>query len=142
MNTADRSIKLLDVALRRRFAFFELMPDSSLLEGTVINGLQMDVLLDTLNAKIAQVEGRVKQIGHALLMADGELISEPEGLADRFRQDILPLLQAYCYDDYSAPEKYFGEKLVNADANSLNADVINNDGALIEALIELVNNQD
>lgn len=142
MNTADRSIKLLDVALRRRFAFFELMPDPGLLEGTVINGLQVDVLLETLNAKIAQVEGREKQIGHALLMVDGEPIAEPEELADRFRQDILPLLQEYCYDDYSALEKYLGKKLVNADANSLNADVINDDSALIEALIELVNNQD
>lgn len=142
MNTADRSIKLLDVALRRRFAFFELMPDPGLLEGTVINGIQVDVLLETLNAKIAQVEGREKQIGHALLMADGEPIAEPEELADRFRQDILPLLQEYCYDDYSALEKYLGKKLVNADANSLNADVINDDAALIEALIELVNDQD
>ena len=142
MNTADRSIKLLDVALRRRFAFFELMPDSELLEGTVINGLQLDALLETLNEKIAKSEGREKQIGHALFMSDGEPISEPEELADRFRQDVLPLLQEYCYDDYSALEKYLGTKIVNAEENSLNADLINNDTALIEALSDLVNNQD
>jgi len=142
MNTADRSIKLLDVALRRRFAFFELMPDPELLEGTVVNGLQLDALLETLNSKIAEVEGREKQLGHALFMVDGEPITEPEELVDRFRQDVLPLLQEYCYDDYSALEKYLGSKLVNADANSLNANIINDDGALIEALIDLINNQD
>ncbi len=142
MNTADRSIKLLDVALRRRFAFFELMPNPDLLKGADINGLQLDSLLEALNSKIAQVEGREKQIGHALLMANGEPIDEPEELADRFRQDILPLLQEYCYDDYGALEKYLGKKLVSADANSLNTDVINNDASLIEALIDLVNSQD
>jgi 5-methylcytosine-specific restriction protein B len=142
MNTADRSIKLLDVALRRRFAFFEFMPDSELLEGNVISGLQLDALLDTLNSKIAQHEGREKQIGHALFMSDGVPITEPEELAERFRQDVLPLLQEYCYDDYSALEKYLGSKLVNADSNSLNADLINDDAALIESLIDLVNNQD
>lgn len=142
MNTADRSIKLLDVALRRRFAFFELMPDPELLEGTAINGLQVDALLETLNKKIAQYEGREKQIGHALLMSDGKPISEPEELADRFRQDILPLLQEYCYDDYSALGKYLGTKIVNPEANSLNADLISNDTALIEALMDLVNSRD
>jgi len=140
MNTADRSIKLLDVALRRRFSFFELMPDADLLKGTVINGLQLDALLETINSKIAQVEGREKQIGHALFMANGEPITEPEELADRFRQDILPLLQEYCYDDYSALENYLGSKLVSAGANSLNADVIYDDASLLEALIDLVNN--
>ena len=45
------------MALRRRFAFFELMPDAELLEGTVINGLQLDALLETLNEKIAQIGG-------------------------------------------------------------------------------------
>jgi 5-methylcytosine-specific restriction protein B len=140
MNTADRSIKLLDVALRRRFSFFELMPDTDLLKGTVINGLQLDALLETINSKIAQVEGREKQIGHALFMANGEPITEPEELADRFRQDILPLLQEYCYDDYSALENYLGSKLVSADANSLNTDVINDNASLLEALIDLANN--
>jgi 5-methylcytosine-specific restriction protein B len=95
-----------------------------------------------LNEKIAKSEGREKQIGHAFFMSDGEPISEPEELADRFRQDVLPLLQEYCYDDYSALEKFLGTKFVNAEENSLNTDLINNDTALIEALSDLVNNQD
>lgn len=139
MNTADRSIKLLDVALRRRFSFFELMPDPELLQGTVVNGLPLDVLLETLNKRIALYEGREKQIGHALLMSNSEPINDPEELANRFRQDILPLLQEYCYDDYVSLEKYIGRKLVDSEANSLNADVINSDEALIKALIDLVN---
>lgn len=139
MNTADRSIKLLDVALRRRFSFFELMPDSDLLQGTVINGLPLDLLLETLNKRIALFEGREKQIGHAYLMSNSEPINDPEELANRFRQDILPLLQEYCYDDYISLEKYLGSKLVDSEENSLNADIVNNDEALIEALIALVN---
>lgn len=142
MNTADRSIKLLDVALRRRFAFFELMPNSELLQGTVINGLPLDAVLDTINGKISKMEGREKQIGHALFMAGGEPISELSEFGDRFRQDVLPLLQEYCYDDYSALEQYLGPKLVDMETKSLNMEIINDDTALIEALYDLVNNQD
>ena len=138
MNTADRSIKLLDVALRRRFAFFELMPDPELLNGSVINGLELDSFLEALNKRIAETEGREKQIGHALLMEGGRPITEPEEFACRFRQDILPLLQEYCYEDYTALQNYLGKKLVDADTNSLKADVIQSDASLIEALIELI----
>lgn len=141
MNTADRSIKLLDVAFRRRFSFFELMPDSSLLEGTVINGLALDDFLDKLNLKIAQTEGREKQIGHALLMRDGSPIEEPEEFCNCFRQDILPLLQEYCYDDFSILEKYLGGNLVDLERNELKFDCINDDNSLIEALVELVKSQ-
>ncbi|MEA4909868.1 MAG: AAA family ATPase [Anaerolineaceae bacterium] len=140
MNTADRSIKLLDIALRRRFAFFELMPDPELLQGANVNGLALDALLEKLNLSIARYAGREKQLGHALLMTDGEPLSDPDELADRFRQDILPLLQEYCYDDYATLGNYLGKKLV-IDNNAINAEVLYNNAALIEALIALVYNQ-
>ena len=58
MNTADRSIKLLDAALRRRFAFLECMPDSELLHGAAVGDLALDDFLDGLNQRIARFEGR------------------------------------------------------------------------------------
>jgi 5-methylcytosine-specific restriction enzyme B len=138
MNTADRSIKIIDIALRRRFSFFEIMPNSDLLQGAVVNGLNLDLLLEALNKRIALYEGREKQIGHALLMSNGEPIKDPEEFAERFRQDILPLLQEYCYEDYASLERYIGSRLVDSENNTLNTDIINNDEALIESLIDLV----
>ena len=86
MNTADRSIKLLDSALRRRFAFVELMPKPSLLQGGKIGGLLLDDFLEALNERIARKEGREKQIGHSFLMDRDGPISEQEEFARRFRQ--------------------------------------------------------
>ncbi|MEP7228030.1 MAG: AAA family ATPase, partial [Gemmatimonadales bacterium] len=114
MNTADRSIKLLDAALRRRFAFIELMPDVEPLAGKV-GDLDLQVFLSELNAKIAATEGREKQIGHSFLLdEDGQPVTTPEAFAQRFRYEILPLLQEYAYEDYSELESYIGPKLVNA----------------------------
>src|SRR5579884_533634 len=109
MNTADRSIKLLDAALRRRFAFIEIMPDVTLLRGAVVSGLSLDAFLATLNERIARLEGREKQIGHAFLLDNGQAVDEPKEFVDRFRQEILPLLQEYCYDDYAELARYVGD---------------------------------
>jgi 5-methylcytosine-specific restriction enzyme B len=113
MNTADRSIKLLDSAMRRRFAFIELMPDVELIRGAKIHGLDLADFLLQLNARIAEHAGREKQIGHSFLMENGHPVSDPEEFARRFRQEILPLLQEYCYDDYGALAQYLGSKLVD-----------------------------
>ncbi|HOK45112.1 MAG TPA: AAA family ATPase, partial [Bryobacteraceae bacterium] len=133
MNTADRSIKLLDAALRRRFAFLELMPDSSLLRGKVGN-LLVDEFLDELNRRIAEREGREKQIGHSFLLDGDGPVVDPGEFARRFRQEILPLLQEYCYDDYTVLAKYIGEKLVDKDAQMLNEEILAKPDRLIEAL--------
>ncbi len=103
MNTADRSIALLDVALRRRFAFVEVMPDPALLmdagveyEGTVV---PLGDLLRTLNRGIARSIGRDHQIGHSYLLnvakADGE--DRLATLEFVWNNQILPLLEEYFY---------------------------------------------
>jgi 5-methylcytosine-specific restriction protein B len=136
MNTADRSIKLLDAALRRRFAFIELMPDTELLRGAGVGALMLDEFLEGLNRRVAKTEGREKQIGHSFLLENGAPVAEADEFARRFRQEILPLLQEYCYEDYGALAGYIGEKIVNREANALNFEYLNDPEALIEVLAE------
>lgn len=136
MNTADRSIRLLDAALRRRFAFIELMPDIELLRGAKVGNLALDSFLEGLNARIARTEGREKQIGHSFLLDDGEPVADAEEFSVQFRQEILPLLQEFCYDDYAALAGYLGNKLVDADSRSLNHEKLADPEALVMALEE------
>lgn len=119
MNTADRSIKLLDAALRRRFAFIELMPDIELLRGVAIGPLRLDEFLIGLNRRIAREEGREKQIGHSYLLDGGQPIADAEDFASAFREEILPLLQEYCYDEYPTLARYIGAELVDIDGQQL-----------------------
>jgi 5-methylcytosine-specific restriction enzyme B len=134
MNTADRSIKLLDAALRRRFAFIELMPDPELLAGVKFGTLTLSQFLEVLNRRVAEKEGREKQIGHSFLMDDVGPITDSDEFARRFRQEILPLLKEYCYDDYRVLSNYIGEELVDASGQVLNDDCLRDTDQLISAL--------
>ena len=134
MNTADRSIKMLDAALRRRFAFIETMPDYTLLSGEKVGNLGLEDFLIELNRRVAEYEGREKQIGHAYLLNDGDPITEADEFARCFRQDILPLLQEYCYDEYGMLAKFIGKGIVNGDTQSLNEDVIADSDKLVQSL--------
>ena len=99
MNTADRSIALLDTALRRRFRFTEMMPDSSKLAGVVIEGVDIPALLTAINARIEALYDRDHQIGHTYFL-DLKTSDPLEKLTDIFRDSVLPLLQEYFYDDW------------------------------------------
>jgi 5-methylcytosine-specific restriction protein B len=74
--------------------------------------------------------------GHSfLLLPDGAgAVSEPEEFARRFRQEILPLLQEYCYDDYQVLAQYIGEELVDREGQVLNEDRLEDPDLLIAAL--------
>jgi 5-methylcytosine-specific restriction enzyme B len=113
MNTADRSIALLDVALRRRFGFIEMKPDFSLLrkeyleknrstltENKVYDSLALSVdKTEIVNKKISADKsiGIDRQIGHSFFFK----IKNPEDLIMVWKYEILPLLEEYCYGDYS-----------------------------------------
>lgn len=102
MNSSDRSLTGLDLALRRRFTFVEMQPDASLLEGTVIEGLNVGKLLKVMNDRIEVLLDRDHCIGHAYFMP----LTEPgeatvENLKAIFLQQIIPLLQEYFFDDWS-----------------------------------------
>ena len=134
MNTADRSIKLMDTALRRRFAFVEVMPDVSHLAGAQIGSLALDDFLSVLNQRISKTEGREKQLGHALLMESGEVITNLSEFCQVFRQEILPLLQEYCFDDYNILAGYIGNELIDVEAQEFKRELLDDDEALVEAL--------
>ena len=100
MNTADRSIALMDVALRRRFRFEEMLPQSDVirkvLRDHVSNTALIDLVcevFDTMNARIRQVLDRDHQIGHAYFLKVRNLGDLRNVFADR----IIPLLQEYFY---------------------------------------------
>ena len=98
MNTADRSIALLDTALRRRFDFIEMMPqpDHFLISDNV-EGVNCQELLAMMNKRITVLLDREHQIGHSYLMD----VDSMEKLANVFQNKIIPLLQEYFYDDWA-----------------------------------------
>ncbi len=105
MNTADRSLAGLDIALRRRFVFEEMPPRADLLDGVVIEeeGLKVDVgrLLHTLNQRIEVLLDRDHCLGHAYFMplkaAEKPTLAQ---LGYIFQHQILPLLQEYFFEDW------------------------------------------
>jgi 5-methylcytosine-specific restriction enzyme B len=136
MNTADRSIKLLDTALRRRFSFVEFMPDVEVLRGAKVGTLALDDFLENLNRRIGETLGREKQVGQSYLLNGSGPIVDPQVFARRFRHEILPLLQEYCYDDYRLLATYLGSRIVDPEGQGIDADYIDDAGALVEALTE------
>lgn len=117
MNTADRSIALLDTALRRRFGFLELLPDAGLLSGAVVEGVPLGPWLEALNQQIIKSIGRDArnlQVGHAYLMDRGKPVADFQHMVRVLQEDIIPLLEEYCYDDYAALEKILGNGLIDA----------------------------
>lgn len=112
MNTADRSLALLDTALRRRFDFVPVMPDARDEAGAPLFGLRVtsgeqviDIprMLTAINQRVEALYDRDHCIGHAYFTA---LAHVPDGderlvaLAQVFSNRIVPLLEEYFFEDW------------------------------------------
>ncbi|WP_250518977.1 AAA family ATPase [Caballeronia sp. ATUFL_M1_KS5A] len=99
MNTADRSLANLDIALRRRFSFVEMPPRPTLLEGITVDGIDIARLLTVMNERIEVLLGRDHAIGHSYFMPLRERRELPL-LRYIFRNKVVPLLQEYFFEDW------------------------------------------
>ncbi|GMA98822.1 DUF3578 domain-containing protein [Pelosinus sp. IPA-1] len=110
MNTADRSIALLDTALRRRFCFKELLTDYSLLSDD-IDGIDVRQMLRTLNERIEFLYDRDHMIGHAYFIGAKTIYD----LIEVMKYKVIPLLQEYFYEDWEKIELIFDGAAIEED---------------------------
>ncbi len=119
MNTADRSLALMDTALRRRFDFVEMMPDYKALGDNKlrIDDVEIDIarLLETLNKRIEVLYDREHTLGHAFFIpvkqhldADDHSAAFDE-LISTFQNKIVPLLEEYFFEDWNKIRLIFGD---------------------------------
>jgi len=140
MNTADRSIALLDAALRRRFGFIELMPNSDVLGDSVVDGIPLGPWLTALNERICSCVGRDArnlQVGHSYLLQHGRPIGDFAMFAKIVQEDIVPLLEEYCYEDYTALATILGTLLVDVQKRCIREELftVANHDQLVQALL-------
>ena len=124
MNTADRSIALMDTALRRRFEFIEMMPDINLLKNVVVKDnkdnkkIDIQKMLEKMNQRIEVLYDREHTLGHAFFMPlknkEKPTIDQLESI---FKNKIIPLLQEYFYEDYEKIMLVLGIDPQNEDPN-------------------------
>lgn len=117
MNTADRSIALLDTALRRRFGFVELMPDPSVFgDAYAGDSIPLGPWLTALNERLRTHLGRDArnlQIGHAYLLDHDHPLADFAHFVRVLAEDIVPMLEEYCYENYEALARILGPGLVD-----------------------------
>lgn len=128
MNTADKSIALVDIALRRRFGFIEMMPDCNLLrrlfedvpdEVQPIADLAVS-LLENLNSRILKRYDRDHQIGHSYFIGLKETRSYDEAVETlrlAWYYEVIPLLQEYFYDSPGKLKEVIGDLFVSVDGD-------------------------
>jgi len=114
MNTSDRSIALLDTALRRRFAFVEMNPDASIVERehpTIGRNVSPSRLLKELNNRVTEMIDRDHRIGHSYFLGD-DLVTKYD-LFNVWYYKVLPLLMEYFYNDINKVGEIAGKEFFN-----------------------------
>ena len=118
MNTADRSIALMDTALRRRFKFEEMLPNYDLLEDIFVEdeGVKVNIgaMLKVINERIEYLYDREHTIGHAVFLELKEN-NNIDKLENIFKKSVIPLLQEYFYEDYEKIRIVLGDNAKDED---------------------------
>ncbi|RUR36656.1 McrB family protein [Vreelandella populi] len=141
MNTADKSVSLMDTAIRRRFAFMGFFPDPAVYDETnswasEIEGIRVGEILASLNRRLLDTGIEPdRALGHALLGLKSDSDDVKQQLIERLHYDVYPLVSEYCYMNREAIREILGE-FVDEFGNFRNLD---NEG-LIEALKSLIEN--
>ncbi|MGD1816287.1 MAG: AAA family ATPase [Pleomorphochaeta sp.] len=119
MNTADRSIAILDTALRRRFTFVEIEPNPELFsligDVSVEDKINLTCLLKSLNQKIVKYYDRDHRIGHSYFLN----ISSFSQFKNIWNYKIIPLLMDYFYNDFQSISKIIGEDFFDPELNNI-----------------------
>ncbi|MEZ8357561.1 AAA family ATPase [Vibrio splendidus] len=136
MNTADRSLAMMDTALRRRFDFVEMMPRADLFSDHSIEWqdqqINLQSLLEALNKRIEVLYDREHTLGHAFLFPaynaakTGEHELAFDELKAAFKNKIIPLLEEYFYEDWNKIRLVLGDSLKEGDNESLQLIEVNN----------------
>ena len=105
MNTSDRSIATIDIALRRRFTFKEMMPDVERVPDVEVSGIKLKEIFNKLNKRISVLLDRDHQIGHSYFMNVGSI----EDLKSVWFNCVMPLLNEYFYNDWEKLVALLGE---------------------------------
>ena len=114
MNTADRSIALMDVALRRRFSFEEMAPSVKILQDELKKHKDMSpevvdltcTLFTRINERLTFLYDREHQIGHTYFLK----VKNWEDLRLVFATKVLPLLQEYFFGHWDKVALVLGHK--------------------------------
>ena len=127
MNTADRSIALMDTALRRRFKFEEMLPNYDLLKDIFVEdkGVKVNIgaMLKVINERIEYLYDREHTIGHAVFLELKEN-NNIDKLENIFKKSVIPLLQEYFYEDYDKIRLVLGDNAKDEDEQFIFAESI------------------
>jgi hypothetical protein len=138
MNTADKSISLMDLAIRRRFLFYPCLPNPDLLDEdkqfhSEIDGISLSRLLLGLNQRLVEVGvDRDRILGHSYLLISKDNENPLEILMNRIIYEIIPLVEEYCYADRSIMGRILGD-LVD-DIGAVNTDSFDDPKRFVETL--------
>jgi hypothetical protein len=114
MNTADRSVEALDTALRRRFSFEEMLPDSNVIAEKGFDDYQRNEIMEKINTRIELLLDRNHTLGHAYFIK--------QDFENSFENEIIPLLQEFFYNDYGKIGLVLGKGFVREKSISTNRD--------------------
>lgn len=120
MNTSDRSIALLDTALRRRFAFIEICPYIEIVKEkhpTVGGNVSPADLLKELNVRITETIDRDHRIGHSYFLGDD--LTSRETLFNVWYYKVLPLLMEYFYNDTKKVIEIIGKRFFDSQTEEI-----------------------